>query len=145
MDEEDSQLGDEFERKEREQASPLKVRGNPPLNVREEDLDEETYSQIKRKNKNNLFTPDRDKASQLMQSMEVDDFEGSDYEDRPASRKERPGSRGKGHLGVSDSSNYDSEDDTNSVRRQRQSAIQRLRKKNDILKMDEKSDYSGDE
>ena len=72
----------------------------------------------------------------MANSLDVDDFEGSDYDERPTSKQERKGSRGKGHLELHDSHD-ESDDDSNSVRRQRNSAVQRLRKKEkDLLRLD---------
>lgn len=81
----------------------------------------------------------------MMGSLEVGDFNDSDYESRPESKVQRPGSKGKGILGIDDSASvHESDDDSSSVRRQRVSAIQKLRKKQGNLDIGEKSDYSGD-
>ncbi len=73
-----------------------------------------------------MFSPDK---GILMDSLNVNDFNDSDYESRPESKIQRPGSRGKGVLGVGDTGSANDSDDSNSVRHQRVSAIQKLRKK----------------
>lgn len=40
----------------------------------------------------------------MINSMNVDDFEDSDFDNRPESKVERPGSKGKGMLGIDDRS-----------------------------------------
>lgn len=77
-----------------------------------------------------MFSPDKGAASLMLGSLDVNDFDDSDYESRPESKIQRPGSRGKGVLGIDDNASaHDSEDDNSSVRRQRIAAVQKLRKK----------------
>ena len=72
-----------------------------------------------------MISPERKKGN--VKQIDFDDFDGSDYEKRPDSRVQRPGSKGKGHLGVSD--NESDGDETMSVRMRRASNIQKMRKK----------------
>ena len=89
-----------------------------------------------------MFSPD--KKFNKMKPMEFDDFEGSDYDQRPESRVQRGASKGKDKLGVNEDVSSSDNEDTLSVRRRRNSNIQKLRKKGN-LNLDERSDYSGDE
>lgn len=92
-----------------------------------------------------MFSPDKGAANLMMGSIDINDFDGSDYEQRPESKVQRPGSRGKGNLGVSQNDSANDSDDSSSVRRQRVSAIQRLRKKQQgNLGIEQKSEYSGE-
>ena len=89
-----------------------------------------------------MFSPE--KKFDKMKAMQFDDFEGSDYEQRPDSRAQRGKSKGKDPLGINEDVSSSDNEDTLSVRRRRNSNIQRMRKKAN-LNLEESSDYSGDE
>lgn len=89
-----------------------------------------------------MFSPSKG-ISGMIESLDVGEFEGSDYDERPESKIQRPGSKGKGNLEIDDRSCHDSDNDSISIRKQRASAIQKARKKGN-LGIDDKLEHSDD-
>lgn len=85
------------------------------------------------RNKQQIFKQKDHRVDNLIDFGEENDFEEISYE-RPASKMERPSSRNKdqGLKGVSRGELDVSEDESKDIRRQRNSAIQKLRVKSTL-------------
>lgn len=91
---------------------------------------EESYDDIVKKNKQNVFKQTIGNKSNLIDLENEDDFEEVTYS-RPESKIERPKSRSKDMgLGVNSRAGSEASDnESRDIRKQRNSAIQRQRKK----------------
>jgi len=94
---------------------------------------EETYEDVTNRNKQQIFKQKDHKVDNLIDFGEENDFEDISYE-RPVSKMERPSSRNKdqGLKGISKNELDVSEDESKDIRRQRNSAIQKLRVKSTL-------------